>query len=298
MPGKACKRSVPGSQGRPSVWRTIFRGRGHQRVAAVLVLVMAAVLLTGCWNRTNARAYAAEYYQSKNSDYFNWDFPGSGDCTDFASQALHKGGIGFTTLPGPPAESTTNVWFGIKENNITTETALYYLAELTAASKNRWEGITARFSPTGPGILTTGESGYHDSLNWMREKTFVHWLLDHNNAQGTPRATLEGSYSYQTSDKGPAPSTPPGMHTGDIYAYNLQSNNKSLTATDHVEIQVAGGPTAPVTAYTTPHYSGDLVSSDDAPLYGAFWSLKVQQTETTGSFKTMTIYFIHLSTTD
>ena len=281
--------------GRPSAWQRItnaFRLRSsiQKRIAAAIIIVTVPVFLSACWYPTSARAYAQTYYSSKNPKYFNWQTFG-GDCTDFVSQALRYGNAQFTTLPGPPTVSTTDIWFGMKDRTITTETALYLYAEATAADRNNWQGVTGRYPDGPPTALGNGYPAYNESANWFREQTFIKYMINHG------RAVTEGSYSYQTYPAVQAPATPSGMFVGDVFAYNLTSSSRSLTATDHVTLQVAGGPTNPKSTYTGYGYSGTLVSSDDAPLYGAFWSLKVQQTRATGNFHTMTIWFINFRET-
>ncbi len=181
------------------------------------------------------------------------------------------GGAQWTNFPGDPADNHS--WWAITSGDTTDQTTeaqhIYINSPYWAQPVYGW-----------------------DAYSWVQVQTFIGHGLYTNNSQGNPWMTEEGSYSYQNWPNPKAPSTPPNMVQGDVYAYNWSGEARS--GASHASIQVAGSPGSPVPDQNSgdSNYTGDLVDPHTTNRYHVIWSLRpVNQ----NNWQSTTIFLFHIN---
>lgn len=78
------------------------------------------------YNRTNAQTYIGNYTTNPNDDYYYFDISLGGDCTNFASQVVHAGGMDMTPAKNNPGDDS---WY-------------YYNSTWGRGRSSSWTGAT------------------------------------------------------------------------------------------------------------------------------------------------------------
>jgi hypothetical protein len=178
---------------------------------------------TSGYSGATAAAYADTYWSSYNPSYPSFANSG-GDCTNFVSQALHAGGIGFRL---PPAYSGDAAWYITKTNRTWSYSVPWVNANGNDIFlQNTLPGVTlvASYYGVAPGqtVASNAEEGDVVLYDWNNDGTFDHEAIV---------ATADGQYV--------------DAHTNNRYhAYwTLAQYNSSWATTRIVVLHIAAGTT-------------------------------------------------------